>query len=121
MPAYLVGDGLSHAYALGSDDLLDERLHVRLDGHNLHRLLGRTIQRDLGDGPAAGVQNVLPALTNLSICWSLASGDAYHASVQRPEQDNIVQRPARGFRCPPAGAQDGRVADQACCRSPPGP
>ena len=103
--AHLLDDLLGHAHPLRGDDLLDERLDVGFHGHDLHGFLGCAIQRNHGDGAAPGVQ--LPSRLDPPV--DLLVPDLRHAIdpiAQRPEQEDVVQRPARGLHCQAAGLQD---------------
>ena len=93
-PGYLLGD----ACTFRGDDLLDERLDARVHGHDIHGILGYVTQRNLSDSAASGVQRPsgLYPLVDLLVP---GFGDAIHAMAQRAEQEDVVQRPARGVHC----------------------
>ena len=104
MLAHFLEHLLGDARPLRGDDLLDERLDVGFDGHDLHGFLGGAIQRDRGDGATPAVQ--LPARLDPAV--DLLVPDLRHAIdpiAQRSEQEDVIQRPARGIHCQAAGPQ----------------
>ena len=104
MLAHLLDDLFGNACTLPGDDLLDERLDVGFCGHDFHGFLGGAIQRDSGDGAVPGVQ--LPACLDPPV--DLLVPGLRHAIdpiTQRPEDEDVVQRPARGLDCQATGLQ----------------
>ena len=105
MFAHLLDELLGNACTLPRDDLLNQRLDVGFDGHDLHGTLGCAIQRNYSDGAGPAVQ--FPPCFNPPVDL-LVPGFRYAIDpiAQRPEQEDVVQGPACGVRCQAAGSED---------------